>query len=35
VHREALTHAAIDLELGRPGSYTDDVDAFISAALSR
>jgi acetyl esterase/lipase len=33
VHREALTHGAIDLELGRPGSYTDDVDAFIGGVV--
>jgi arylformamidase len=35
VHREALAHNAIDVELGRPGTYTDDVDAFIGAVVAR
>jgi len=35
VHREALAHNAIDAELGRPGSYTDDVDAFIAGVVPR
>jgi acetyl esterase/lipase len=33
VHREPLAHAGIDAELGRPGPYTDDVDAFIAGIL--
>ncbi|MGZ5156640.1 MAG: alpha/beta hydrolase [Caldimonas sp.] len=31
VRREALSHGAVNAELGRPGAYTEDVDAFIAA----
>lgn len=34
VHPEALAHNAIDVELGRPGAYTDVVDAFIAEVLA-
>jgi acetyl esterase/lipase len=34
VHQEALAHNAIDVELGRPGAYTDVVDAFIAEVLA-
>ncbi len=34
VHKEALPHNGIDVELGRPGAYTDAVDAFIAGALA-
>lgn len=30
VHREALAHNRIDVDLGSAGAYTDDVDAFIT-----
>ena len=33
LHPEALSHAAINAELGRPGAYTDAVDAFIARVL--
>jgi arylformamidase len=35
VRREALAHNAIDVELGRPGPYTDGVDAFIARVVPR
>jgi acetyl esterase/lipase len=34
VHQEALAHNAIDVEIGRPGAYTDVVDAFIAEVLA-
>ncbi len=33
VLREALAHNRIDVDLGEPGTYTDDVDAFIASIL--
>lgn len=34
VHQEALAHNAIDVELGRPGAYTEVVDAFIAEVMA-
>lgn len=34
VHKQALPHNRIDLDLGQPGAYTDAVDAFIAGVLA-
>ena len=34
VHKEALPHNRIDVDLGQPGAYTDTVDAFIAGVLA-
>jgi arylformamidase len=34
VHKEALSHLEVNASLGRPGAYTQAVDAFIASVLS-
>jgi acetyl esterase/lipase len=34
VHQEALSHLEVNANLGRPGAYTDAVDAFLASVLT-